>query len=191
MTRLFVGLDLAIPVVEQLTLVQDELERRLKNHASPKLVEPENIHLTLKFLGETDPAMIPVLARTLTHLTRPLFPFEFRTVGCGAFPTPQNARIIWAGLDPQGAEIMALLNQTLERDLEEIGIAPDAREFLPHITLARLRAQTPVDATRFLVELKSVDFGTTYVRELVLFASELGKEGPLYKVVQRFALGES
>jgi 2'-5' RNA ligase len=191
MTRLFVGLDLAIPVVEQLTLVQDELERRLKNHASPKLVEPENIHLTLKFLGETDPAMIPVLARTLTHLTRPLFPFEFRTVGCGAFPTPQNARIIWAGLDPQGAEIMALLNQTLERDLEEIGIAPDAREFQPHITLARLRAQTPVDATRFLVELKSVDFGTTYVRELVLFASELGKEGPLYRVVQRFALGES
>lgn len=191
MTRLFVGLDLAIPVVERLTLVQDELDRQLRHHANPRYVEPENIHLTLKFIGQADEAMIPVIARQLTRLTRPLFPFEFQTVGCGAFPTPDSAQIVWAGLDPQGAEIMALLHQSLERDLEEIGITQDNREFRAHVTLARLRSTSPVDISKFLLELKNVDFGTTYVRELVLFASELGKEGAIYKVVQRFSLGES
>ncbi len=190
MIRLFVALDLAIPVVERLVLLQDELDRRLPKEAIARLVAPEHIHVTLKFIGEVDVSLVPVIEIAIAEMTRPLFPFEFRTQGCGAFPDVNSARIVWAGLDAQGAEVMSLLNQTLERGLDEIGIIPDAREYRPHITLARIRSEDPVDVSAFLAPLKDLEFGTSYVRDLVLISSELTKDGPVYKVVRRFALGE-
>lgn len=190
MIRLFVALDLAIPVVERLVLLQDELDRRLPKNVDVRLVTPEQLHVTLKFIGEVDTSLVSVIETTIRDMTRPLFPFEFRTQGCGAFPDPTGARIIWAGLDEQGSEVMSLLNQTLERSLDEIGIIPDAREYRPHVTLARLRSETPVDLSAFLTPLKELEFGNSYVRDLVLMASELTKDGPVYRVVRRFALGE-
>ncbi len=190
MIRLFVALDLAIPVVERLVLLQDELDRVLPKDVNARLVAPENIHVTLKFIGEVDASMVSVIETAIGEMTRPLFPFEFRTQACGAFPDLASARIIWAGLDAQGAEVMSLLHQTLERGLDDIGIVPDHREYRPHITLARLRSDTPVDIGEFLTPVQSLEFGTSYVRDLVLMASELTKDGPVYKVVKRFALGE-
>lgn len=190
MIRLFVALDLAIPVVERLVLLQDELDRILPNDVNARLVAPENIHVTLKFIGEVDASMVSVIETAIGEMTRPLFPFEFRTQGCGAFPDLASARIIWAGLDTQGAEVMSLLHQTLERGLDEIGIVPDPREYRPHITLARLRSEKPVNIGEFLTPLQNLELGTSYVRDLVLMASELTKDGPVYKVVRRFALGE-
>ena len=173
MIRLFVALDLAIPVVERLVLLQDELDRRLPKEAIARLVAPEHIHVTLKFIGEVDVSLVSVIE-----------------IAIAEFPDATSARIVWAGLDAQGAEVMSLLNQTLERGLDEIGIVPDAREYRPHITLGRIRSETPVDMSAFLAPLEDLELGTSYVRDLVLISSELTKDGPIYKVVRRFALGE-
>lgn len=191
MTRLFLALDLSIAVAERMVLIQEELARVLPKEASARLVAPENIHVTLKFIGEVDALMVPVIATRITEVTRPLFPFEFRCIGAGCFPSNEAAQIVWAGLDDQGAEVMGLLHQTFENELENVGISPDPREYRPHVTLARLRAERAVDVTGFIETLSDVDLGVNYVRDVILFASELTKDGPVYRVVQRFALGEA
>ena len=134
---------------------------------------------------------VPVIATRIAEMARPLFPFEFNTVGFGAFPKVDTARIVWAGLDAQSAEVMDLLRQTLERELESIGILPDDREYRPHVTLGRMRSSKAVDISDWAAQLSDTELGASYVRDIILFASEVGKEGAEYRVVQRFALGES
>ena len=187
--RYFVGLDLAIPVVEQLTLVQDELSRRCQRHGV-RHVPAEHIHITLKALGELDAELVPVVAQRLSAMTRPLFPFEFRTVGIHADLDPQTPRLVYATLDPQGSEVMELLHATLERDLDEIGIPVESRSHRTLVPLTRLLGNPPGGLVDLFASMARVDLGVTYVRDLALYGVDLSKEGPSYRVVQRFALGE-
>lgn len=187
--RYFVGLDLAIPVVERLTLVQDEVTRRC-HRQGVRHVLPENIHLTLKALGELEPAMVPVVAQCLRALTRPLFPFEFRTAGVSADLKAGSPRLVYATLDDQGTEVMGLLHESLDRDLEEVGIERDARPHRTQVLLTRLIGDHPQGVGALVDGLARVDFGITYVRDLALYAVDLSNEGPIYRVHQRFALGE-
>ncbi|MEZ4461092.1 MAG: RNA 2',3'-cyclic phosphodiesterase [bacterium] len=191
MMRLFIGLELSIAVTEKLVLIQDELARVLPKDVDIRFVAPERIHVTLKFIGETPEEMVPVIATRVAEMARPLFPFEFKAVGFGAFPALDNARIVWAGLDAQSAEVMDLLRQTLERELEAIGIVPDDREYRPHVTLGRMKSAKAVNISEWAAQLADTELGASYVRDIILFASDLGKEGAEYRVLQRFALGES
>lgn len=197
MRRLFIALDLAIGVVEQLLNVQEEFHNYLLSlpgnahggQATVRWTTPENIHLTLKFLGDTDPAVLQRLSDTLTHLVRPLFPFEIEARGIGFFPAPEHPRIFWSGFDPQSAEVLSLLQQALERDLGELGFEPDPRDFLPHVTLGRLRASSRPDFADFAARYQDESFGKSYVKDFVLYESSLTPSGPKYTVINRFTLG--
>lgn len=197
MRRLFIALDLAIGVVEQLLNVQEDFHYHLLSLpgnaqtelASVRWTSPENIHLTLKFLGDTDPALIQRLSETLANLVRPLFPFEIEARGVGFFPSAQRPRIFWAGFDAQSAEVLSLLQQALERDLGELGFEPDPRDFLPHVTLGRLRADIRPDFSSFAARFEHESFGKSYVKDFVLYESMLTPNGPRYSVVNRFTLG--
>ncbi len=191
--RLFIAVDLSIKVVERLVLAQEELARAVEeiDDVDMRWVDAPNIHVTLKFLGEVDSSITPLVEERLEKLVRPLFPFEVRGVGLGAFPEPSSARVLWAGLDPKGAEVMGLLRLALERELEQIGFAPDEREYRPHVTLGRVRARTPADLSDLLDRFEAMDFGDCYVRDLILFESKLSSDGPKYEVLNRYPLGEA
>lgn len=194
MRRLFVALDLAIGVVEELLNIQEEFHAHLGAHGElaktrVRWTHPENIHLTLKFLGDTEDALLSRLSDTISGLVKPLFPFEVEARGVGFFPAPERPRIFWCGFDPQSAEVLALLQQAIERDLGELGFAPNDRPFYPHITLGRIKSRANPDFTSFAERHKTLSFGKSYVKDFVLYESLLTPDGPIYQVIERFTLG--
>jgi RNA 2',3'-cyclic 3'-phosphodiesterase len=195
MMRLFVAVDLSIQVVERLARFQTELREVLKerwaNEVRLRCVKAPNVHLTLKFLGDVTPEMIPVIEETLAKLCKPLFPFEVECRGVGAFPDVSQPRILWAGLDETSAEVLGLLQKALERDLGRIGVEKETRPFAPHVTLARVKTLQARSMEEILKPFEQVSFGKSFIKDLVLFASHLDPEGPRYEVLRRFSLGES
>lgn len=192
MPRLFIAVDLSISVVERLALLQREWAAALRD-ADVRIswVAPENIHLTLKFLGELGEPLVPMIEQTLATLVRPLFPFE---VGCqrvGAFPDPRRPRILWAGLEDKGAEVIGLLRQAIEQDIDRLGIAPDDRPFHPHVTLGRVKSLEACDMRDLVASLGAYDFGSSFIKDIVLYESILTSSGPEYRVRNRFSLGET
>jgi RNA 2',3'-cyclic 3'-phosphodiesterase len=191
MKRLFVALDLAIPVVERLALFQEELAGLLADHEDVRVrwTSPENLHLTMKFLGDTDEALVPMLRQTLQELVKPLFPFEVEARDVGFFPRADKPRIIWSGFDEQSAEVLSLLQQALERDLEQLGFEKEDRPFRPHVTLGRVKSRARPDFTALTDKIGQRVFGKSYIKDVILYESELRGDGPRYTVLDRFALG--
>lgn len=191
MKRLFIALDLAIPVVEQLVVFQEEIQEMLADQDDVRVrwTSPENIHLTMKFLGDTEEALVPMLRETLGVLVKPLFPFEVEAKGIGVFPSAKKPRIIWSGFDEQSEEVLSLLQQALERDLEELGFEKEDRPFRPHVTLGRVKSRSRPDFTDVGDDLGEQSFGKSYIKDVILYESKLGSEGPTYTVIDRFALG--
>jgi 2'-5' RNA ligase len=197
MKRLFIALDLAIPVVEQLAVFQEDLQELLadeelaaeKGDVRVRWTSPENIHLTMKFLGDTEDALVPMLRETLGQLVKPLFPFEVEAKGIGVFPSPKKPRVIWSGFDEQSEEVLSLLQQALERDLEELGFQKEDRPFRPHVTLGRVKSRAKPDFTQPLEDIGEQNFGKSYIKDVILYESKLTSEGPIYTVLDRFALG--
>lgn len=190
--RLFIALDLSIAVVEQIMAMEPELLDYLEEHypdASVRWVNPENIHATLKFIGDVDDSIVDPLKSKLHEIVQPLFPFQLESVGLGAFPSPQKPRVLWTGIDQKGAEVLTLLHQILDRELGNMGFGPEPLPFKPHITLGRLRAEEPVDLSPLMERFSAHKFGTSTVKDLILYESQLHASGPRYTVLQRFALG--
>lgn len=190
--RLFIAVDLSVNVVERLARLQEELERQTEeiDDVTVRWTDAPNIHVTLKFLGDTESSLVPMIESRLSKLARPLFPFEVQCQGLGAFPNFERARILWAGLDPKGAEVMGLLRLSIERELGELGFAPDERDYSPHVTLGRVKAKRRTDLSDVVEPYADLDFGGCYVRDLVLFESNLTPDGPRYEVLNRYQLGE-
>lgn len=189
MPRLFVAVDLSVAVVERIVASQRELASRLGD-VDVRWVAAPNIHVTLKFLGDVEEAVVPILAEALGALARPLFPFEIRCCRLGGFPDLAQPRILWAGLDGKGAEVMGLLQQTVERDLAELGFPREGREYRPHITIGRVRDSAVVDSSQ-IADLVDLDFGSGFIKDIALFESVPTRDGVEYVVRRRFSLGEA
>lgn len=191
--RLFIALDLSIAVVEQMMAIQAQLQDQLAStqpHARLRWVSPENIHATLKFIGEVDEAIVDPLSSKLGELVQPLFPFQVESVGVGAFPSPTKPRVLWTGMDAKGAEVLSLLHQMLDRELQQLGFPAETLEFKPHITLARVKSAQPVDLSAIQERFGAHRFGTSTVKDIILYESELTQhQGPRYTVLGRFPLG--
>ncbi len=189
MNRLFLAAELGIPLIERLVLTQHQITQQASGDADQlRMVAPENLHLTLQFLGETRLEVSERIQERLHKFTQGLFPFEVVANGIGAFPDDQDPRIIWAGFEEKSAELIGLIQKNVEKELEQLGISPDPREYRPHITLARCRG--PITGlTQNLHNLSNLELGGAYVRDLVLFESELTPVGARYTVRDRFPLG--
>jgi len=184
--RAFIAVDLSIPVVNNLVLLQEDIDEPIDLCLGVvRWTKPQNIHLTLKFLGEVDDALV-YRARDVLRViceTQPIF--EFQTKGTGAFPSLERPRILYAGT-AVGSDDLAALRERIEQGLEELGVDRDTRPFKAHVTLGRIKTpRIPVDAAEFLTPFTDTVFGTTQVKDLVLYESELRRTGPVYKIVER------
>lgn len=99
---------------------------------------PDNLHVTLKFLGQIEPVLVQRVGSLLAEVASQHSAFELEVRGLGAFPTPRRARVIWAGLAAGAAELGRLAAR-VDAGLAELGFAPEARPFAAHVTLARVR----------------------------------------------------
>jgi len=181
MTRLFFAMP-AEGMAEALRPVHDELAGYRR---ALKAVEPENYHITLKFLGETDRGALGRLAGDFRALHPDLGALPCTLRGLGAFPDIRRARVLWCGLDLDlvAMERVRLLIEDLS---EKHGFAKEPRPFQPHLTLARVRKDmiVPAECAAYIAAHQDTVFGTSLFDRIVLFKSELRREGPRYTALE-------
>ncbi len=148
-------------------------------------VREEALHVTLRFLGDTDPSRVPELAARVAEQTAGLAPIELRLGRIGAFPTARRPRVIVVHAEPE-RELTALA-EAVERGVVAAGFEPEPRRFRAHLTLGRVRSRAP--------DLRGVTVPDTAARhacdvtEAVLFRSELRPSGARYTPLERIPLG--
>lgn len=178
---------IAVEISEEARGAVARLQEQLKEAgADVNWVEPENLHLTLKFLGEIEEARVPLLTEALSSsLQTPLFTFSLE--GVGAFPRPQHPKVFWVGINEGKGPLLELARE-LESACNRCGFPPEERPFSPHLTIGRVHS--PQGLNRLTQKLQAAEFrgGSTEAKEIILFQSTLGPAGSVYQPLQKFPL---
>ncbi|OGQ97535.1 MAG: 2'-5' RNA ligase [Deltaproteobacteria bacterium RIFOXYD12_FULL_57_12] len=150
-----------------------------------KWVPPEQIHLTLRFIGEVDGAIFQDISETLADLRTP--GFSLRLKGVGHFPPRKPPRVLWVGVEPQ--PVLIQLRNKVETALIRLGLLPEGRKFAPHITLARLH-NTPLNKIgNFLAGNSLFECPPFPVATFQLYSSVLTPKGAIHTIETVYPLG--
>ncbi|MBN1445969.1 MAG: RNA 2',3'-cyclic phosphodiesterase [Candidatus Omnitrophica bacterium] len=182
--RVFIGIRIPDYIKERISEVSRKLESKVRE---ARIVSPVNLHITLKFIGETAGEKLPELAEILTESLENKAPFTAEVKGAGVFPDERSARVFWIGVNSLGN--LKKLNSVLETALAREGISKEENRFKEHITIARFKS-TPNNA--FLKELLEkyggAVFGKMEIKEVELIKSGLGRSGPVYTTLNKTPL---
>jgi len=150
--------------------------------ADVKWVVPDNLHLTLKFLGNVPAERLPEVCGAVEEAAKRQAPFTLGLCGAGAFPNAARPRVIWLGVR-EGTEPIVALAEAVEGALERLGFRREGRKFHPHLTLGRVRRSGPGTAAlaRLLGEHADFDAGRVEIQQTVVFSSQLTRSGPIYE----------
>ena len=143
-----------------------------------KVVHARQLHLTLKFLGETNPQRVPEIIRALDEEAAARTPIQTSLIGLGAFPNIRRPAVIWCGLAPTAPLIE--MADSLEQRLEGLGFPREQKAFKPHVTLARVKRRPDRQLTSLIDEFQQQHFGNQTLDQLTLYRSELTRTGPRY-----------
>jgi RNA 2',3'-cyclic 3'-phosphodiesterase len=177
--RLFI----AIPLPQAATTYLAEVIRSLrKPDDGIKWVEPHNIHLTIRFLGETSENFVPVIRAEMLEVASSIDAFDCKLGEVEVFPNLHRPRVIWVGLDG-GMDALMRAAAQMELRMRAIGFAHETKPFKPHLTLGRIREGAPpvVLQTDAIAKLTPPDLVS--LDRLVLFHSTLTTQGPVYKAL--------
>jgi 2'-5' RNA ligase len=184
--RTFIAIDLGKAIRDRLLALQENLAR---SGTEVKWVEPENLHVTLLFLGEVDERDVPQVCQAVAQAAQQLasFPLSVETAGC--FPNVRRPRVLWVGVG-EGKQAVCTLHDALEKPLLELGCyRREERQYTPHITLGRVKSDRPTDKlASTLLKYAGWKGGETTVREVLVMSSELTSKGPIYTVLSRAKL---
>lgn len=185
--RTFVAVEISKPIRTRAA----ELIAALDGTAAEvKWVDPHNLHLTLKFLGEVHHREVAEVCRAVQQATAKLAPFKLEVQGAGAFPNPARPRTVWIGTG-EGKEEMVQLHDHIESELFELGHREEHRRFQPHLTIGRVRGGG-MGITELGTRVKEhIDFpvGTMKVEKVTVFSSKLTADGPIYESIGTARLG--
>jgi len=180
MRRLFVAVDLPANVKDQLAIMCCGLP-------GAKWVPPEQLHLTLRFIGDVDGTLFRDLKESLLEIHFASFFIQLK--GVGFFPPRGKPRVLWVGVVKNAN--LALLQKKIENVLVKSGLEPERRKFFPHITLARLR-NTPDSRSAAFHAYNSMFISDEFPAEkFTLYSSVLGKNGAKHYVEQHFQLSSN
>lgn len=183
--RIFIAAHVPMPVRKELEGLRSEIE---PTGARGRWTKAESMHLTFKFLGETQGSRVPEILDSMERAASGHQPMALEARGLGVFPHLQRPRILWAGLTPQ--QEMRLLQEDLEGELESLGFAPEERSFHPHLTLLRIKSRPDrIRFARLVTSHRDSCFGQFSLPEMILFQSLLKPEGAEYNVLGRAPLG--
>jgi len=186
---------IAIELPDELRLEIGRLQAQLKSGSQPwvKWVNPDSIHLTLKFLGNIAVDRIDEITRAMEEAAQTVPPFHLEIKDVGAFPNLKRVQVVWVGISGE-VDKLGQLQQRIESNLERLGFAPESRPFTAHLTLARLRNQASLDERqRFgqLIADTRFQAGTIEVDAISLMRSQLTREGAIYSRISLVGLNKS
>ncbi len=183
--RLFIALLLPEPVKDALAATQAELRRQLR--ADARWARREQLHLTLKFLGDVDPERVPSLTDALRTVCQGFPPLQLRARQIGFFPNTRVPRVVWAGVEDLQQRLLPLQAALQQASLPFTSDAPE-NDFVGHLTLARLRNLSPTDSralTTAGAAMAARDFGDWTASSVSLMRSILSPDGAKhYELVQ-------
>lgn len=178
--RSFVAFDMdSESVLKRLTEVQGLL---VGSGADLKVVEPKNIHITVRFLGNVTVNSVEEIFEAMKKVQ--FVPFDVKVCGVGAFPDVRYPRVVWAGIT-EGADKLRGIFSQLEPHLRSLGFAPDPKGFSPHLTIARVRSgRNKAELAKLISENVNYEFGTVRAACLRLKKSDLTPKGPIYSTLK-------
>jgi RNA 2',3'-cyclic 3'-phosphodiesterase len=184
--RAFIAINIDSRVIRKISEAIVQLRRAIPE---VRWVAPDNIHLTIKFLGDIEPSRVVPIANALEQALK-LFPrFTINAKGLGVFPGIRRPRVLWVGLE--GGPLVKLATQ-VEAALEPLGFAREERGFQPHLTIGRWR-RFDGPAKNLLEELerwKSHDYGSSKVEAVTLFQSVLKPDGALHQPLRVITIAQ-
>jgi len=178
--------------------LEDSLKREIsestaglrKGEWDVRWVSTENLHITLKFLGETSEGMLQDIKEKLLQASACCKPFDIRLCGVGVFPDEKRPRVIW--IDLLDSDGLVRLKEEIEKSMADLGFEKEARPFSPHLTIGRVKTPKGKDSLLSAVRtLKDREFGNIRVEGFSLMRSDLRPSGARYTVMAEFKLGEN
>jgi 2'-5' RNA ligase len=188
-TRTFIAVDVSESVLQS---TSELIETLSQCDAKVRWVASQNRHVTLKFLGDQPDKRLGDICSAAQRAAARIEPFHAQFHGVGAFPNVQRPRTVWVGVS-DGRDGFRQLFAALEDELGQVGIAKERRGFQPHLTIGRVRqaGSTQRELAGLLERYAQFDGGGTIVREAMVYASQLEREGPRYTVLARAPLAGS
>ncbi|MDE0862548.1 MAG: RNA 2',3'-cyclic phosphodiesterase [Rubripirellula sp.] len=185
--RSFIAIPLAADVNRNATRM---LQRLSQSGDGIKWVPTDNLHLTLKFLGDVNNTEVPGVCSVIHQICQNYPPFQLHFRGTGGFPSIDRPRILYAGVDDASGALTEIVTQ-LETSLAELGFKQEPRDYTPHLTLGRTRSgsqRANSDVMDQLAREDKTELGSMLVQSVQLFASFLDKSGPTYQVMDTIQL---
>lgn len=182
MIRTFIAVELPDFMKESVKSIQQEMDCK-----GLKLVKPELVHLTLKFLGDIPESQVEPISSALSEIH--CKPFKARIAGVGVFPTPNYIKVVWLGAKGE----FDLLHSEVERVLNDFRFKKDRGKFTAHATLARVKyldQSAKSHLARVLAEKQDVDLGDLSVDTITFKQSTLTPRGPVYETLKEIPLHE-
>jgi len=181
MYRLFVAIDLPEPVKEAVAGIAG------RGLTGARLVPREQLHLTLRFIGDADDVMFHAIKKALSGVRGVSFPLTLKNVG--HFPPGRHPRVLWVGMEEN--EPLRELQREVEQAIIGAGISPEERAFSPHITIARLKETPPAKVAALEEKERLFSAGPFPVDEFYLYSSMLSRDGAIHKRETTFRLTPS
>lgn len=176
--RCFVGVDLPDSIKEE---IYNKLRELQKKYTDFKWVPRENLHITLKFLGEIEEKLGAELRKNLQLISKEIKPFKLKIHGFGGFPSLRSPRVLWIGVEDKEDQLKKI-HLRIEEISRKFGIKGENRDFSPHLTVARIKT---------FIDLRGENFPKIekefWVSSFTFFESILKPEGAMYKVIEIYS----
>lgn len=184
MKRTFIGIK--VRPDNQCKKIISSIQKELSGE-SIRWTEPDNFHITLAFIGNTEESLIPVISTMLEEKCSVHPEFEITLKSLGVFKSPEDPRVLWIGL--HFSEKLISLQESITNGLIEQGIKTDDKPFSPHLTLGRIKAVESSDALKsVLLRYHSSELQRTKISDVIFYESILQQNGPLYVPLNVFGL---
>ena len=186
--RVFLAINLDLVAVRAVAEEQKRLKQECERAGiRVRWVPPPNMHVTIRFLGQVTEPMISAVKDALEPMTRAFAPFEVESYGLGAFPDPERARVVWSGVRCASGELERLYNKVSEL-LENTGFPAEKRPFKSHVTIGRIKSGDSAGLADCLAESAETEQGTSKIRDLICYRSDLQPTGADYHAMWRLPL---
>lgn len=186
--RLFIAIDPEPAMLDTIFRLISTIKREYPI-AGIRYTHPQNLHITLLFLGDTDEELIPTIGDNLERICQKFTEFDLEFSKIGAFPSRRNPRILWLGV--QNPQPITALAKAIILDSGLVS-EPDKAQFSPHLTLGRIadesRGASSESVSKLFAKLGNFKAGSTRIREVLLYQSVLKPGGPVYTVLSRHPL---